>query len=133
LPFSVTKYPPFDISGHSFAIASLDNLLDGYRVGCQSGDLEYAFYCLQRKSVLQLHSGVSNLTKLEQEMRNCAKEAMLHGQITATILIVTWLSAVLEIKGDTGHDDPYHMYLGSTEAAFLQQQIYQKNFSNCHV
>ena len=115
-----------------FAIASLDKLLDGYRDGCRYGDLEYACWCLQRHSVLQLHSG-GNLIKLKQELTSSARKTMQCGQIIVRLLIVIWLSTVLEMTGDTSREDPYITYFSCTEDALLQQQESHKNFAFCHM
>mmetsp|Transcript_3871 Transcript_3871/g.6956 ORF Transcript_3871/g.6956 Transcript_3871/m.6956 type:complete len:429 (+) Transcript_3871:720-2006(+) len=112
--------------------SSLDKLLDGYRDGCRCGDLEYAFLCLHRHSVFQLHSG-RNLIKLEQELTSSARKTMQYGQISARLLIVIWLSTVLEMTGDTSHEDPYMTFFSCTEDALLQQQESLKNFSFCHI
>jgi len=112
--------------------ASLDNLKDGYRDGCQSADLEYAYLCLQKHSVLQIHSGGSTLIKLEQELTSSAINAEKYGQTAALLSIVVWLSAVLEIKDDSSRENPYMTYLNCTEDALLQQQVSQKNLNFCH-
>jgi len=111
--------------------ASLDTLLDGYSSGCQSGDLLWGFYCLQRHSVVQLHAG-GNLIKLKQELTSAVKKARQYGQITATILIVPWLSSVIEMMGDISRKDPYKTYFSCTEDALLVLQESLKNFSFCH-
>ncbi|KAL7540418.1 hypothetical protein ACHAXR_012736 [Thalassiosira sp. AJA248-18] len=106
---------------------------DGYRDGCQSADLEYAYLCLQKRSVLQIHSGCSTLAKLEQELASSAINAEKYGQTAALLSIVVWLSMVLQMKDDSSREDPYMTYLNCTENALLQQQVSQKNFVVYHL
>ena len=83
--------------------------------------------------MLQIHSGGSTLTKLEQELTSSAINAEKYGQTAALLSIVVWLSAVLDMKDDSSREDPYVTYLNCTETALLQQQLSQKNFVFCHL
>ena len=64
---------------------------------------------------------------------SAAEKAEQYGLTTAIILIIVWLSSVIEISGDTSHEDPYKTHFSCTEDALLSLQESQNNLAICHL
>ncbi|MCP4136285.1 MAG: AAA family ATPase [bacterium] len=82
---------------------TLDPLLEGYRAGVETGNLEFATYCSSFYCVHAFYSGC-NINEIEQEMAVYTRLVRQLNQETAVHIHRMWWQSALNFMGDA--DDP---------------------------
>jgi len=99
--------------------ASLEKLLEGYDIGCNTGDQEFACWNLVSYAGLALYTG-QPLQALEKDLKKYIKRAIQCQRIAAACSITPLLSAVLDLDGSKNDEDIYMHFLNTTEDKMLQ-------------
>jgi predicted ATPase len=86
--------------------ASLDPFVEGYRIGMETGDIEYGLMSANFYCTYAIHHGLP-LSKVESELRYYCAQMETYKQEVLLILIIPTLQLVLNLRGQS--DDPLIM------------------------